>query len=206
MKSAAPLGLFSGHPLDEYEKELKRLNTVPYVEAAEMGKAGRAAVQMAGVVRTVRVRRSKTGKPFAWIEVSDPTGEYEVTAFSETLNAARDMLEPGVLLLISATVEDRDGEARFTVEGLRSLEAAAAKAASSLRISIVSDRALEGLQRRLQTVKPASAKESGQVVIAMRLPETGREVELTLPEPAACTPAMRGALKGVEGVADVELL
>lgn len=197
---------FSGHPLDEYEKELKRLNTVPYVEAAEMGKAGRAAVQMAGVVRTVRVRRSKTGKPFAWIEVSDPTGEYEVTAFSETLNAARDMLEPGVLLLISATVEDRDGEARFTVEGLRSLEAAAAKAASSLRISIVSDRALEGLQRRLQTVKPASAKESGQVVIAMRLPETGREVELTLPEPAACTPAMRGALKGVEGVADVELL
>lgn len=197
---------FSGHPLDEYEKELKRLKIVPYIEAAEMGKMGRAAVQMAGVVRTVRFRRSKTGKPFAWIEVSDPTGEYEVTAFSETLNAARDMLEPGVLLLISATVEDRDGEARFTVEGLRSLDVAAANAASSLRISIVSERALEGLQRRLTTVKPATAKESGQVVIAMRLPETGREVELTLPEPAACTPAMRGALKGVEGVADVELL
>ena len=197
---------FSGHPLDEYEKELRRLNTIPYVEAAEKGKVGREAVQLAGVVRTVRIRRSKSGKPFAWIEVSDPTGEYEVTAFSETLNAARDMLEPGALLLIGATVEDRDGEARFTVETLRSLDAAAANTASSLRISIVSERALAGLQRRLAAVKPASAKESGQVVIAMRLPDTGREVELTLPEPAACTPAMRGALKGVEGVADVELV
>jgi len=197
---------FSGHPLDEYEKELKRLNTTSYVEAVEKSKAGRAAVQLAGVVRAVRVRRSKSGKPFAWIEVSDPSGEYEVTAFSETLNAARDMLEPGALLLIGATVEDRDGEARFTVEHLRDLEAAAAKAASSLRISIVAERALEGLQRRLGAVKPAGPKEAGQVVIAMRLPETGREVELTLPERAACTPAMRGALKGVEGVADVELL
>ena len=176
------------------------------MEAAEKGKVGREAVQLAGVVRTVRIRRSKSGKPFAWIEVSDPTGEYEVTAFSETLNAARDMLEPGALLLIGATVEDRDGEARFTVETLRSLDAAAANTASSLRISIVSERALAGLQRRLAAVKPASAKESGQVVIAMRLPDTGREVELTLPEPAACTPAMRGALKGVEGVADVELV
>jgi len=197
---------FSGHPLDEYEKELKRLNTTSYVEAVEKSKAGRTAVQLAGVVRAVRVRRSKSGKPFAWIEVSDPSGEYEVTAFSETLNAARDMLEPGALLLIGATVEDRDGEARFTVEHLRDLEAAAAKAASSLRISIVTERALEGLQRRLGAVKPAGPKEAGQVVIAMRLPETGREVELTLPERAACTPAMRGALKGVEGVADVELL
>ena len=197
---------FSGHPLDEYEKELRRLRIVSYAEAAEMGGAGRAGVQMAGVVRTVRLRRSKSGKPFAWVEVSDPTGEYEITVFSETLNASRDLLEPGALILIAATVEDRDGEARFTGEAVRSLDAAAANAASSLRITVVSERALEGLKRRLAAVKPASAKESGRVVVAMRLPETGREVELTLPEPAACTPAMRGALKGVDGVAEVELL
>ncbi len=197
---------FSGHPLDDYEKELKRLNVVTYLDALEKAKSGRAGVQMAGVIRTVRMRRSKTGKPFAWIELSDATGEFEVTAFSETLESARDLMEPGTLVLVSATIEDRDGDVRFTCEGMRSLDKAAASAASQLRISIISEDALAGIRRRLDAVKPASARERGQVVVAFSLPETGREVEIMLPGVAACTPAMRGALKGVAGVADVELI
>ena len=203
----AALGFyFSGHPLDDYEKELTRLNVVTYVDAIEKAKSGRAGFQMAGVIRTVRMRRSKTGKPFAWIELSDATGEFEVTAFSETLNTSRDLMEPGALVLVSATAEDRDGEVRFTCEGMRSLDKAAAAAASQLRVSIISEDALEGIRRRLDAVKPASAREGGQVVVALRLPESGREVEIKLPGVAACTPAMRGALKGVAGVADVELI
>ncbi len=198
---------FSGHPLDDYDRELKRLNVVTYLEALERVKSlGRVGFQMAGVIRTVRMRRSKAGKPFAWIEISDATGEFEVTAFSETLNTARDLLEPGTLIVASVSAEDRDGDVRFTCEGARSLELAAAAAATQLRVSIIAPMALEGVKRRLAGVKPATAKEGGAVVIAMRLPETGREVEVTLPGVAACTPAMRGALKGVEGVADVELV
>ena len=197
---------FSGHPLDDYERELKRLHVVPYSDAVERAKSGRCGLQMAGVIRTVRIRRSKAGKAFAWIEISDPSGEFEVTAFSETLNAARDLLETGALILMSVTVEDRDGDARFTCEAVRGLDKAAASATSHLRVSITSQSALEGLKRRLAAVKPASPGESGLVIIAMRLPETGREIEVTLPGAAACTPAMRGALKGVDGVADVELI
>ena len=197
---------FSGHPLDDYEKELIRLNVVTYADAIERAKSGRAAFQMAGVIRTVRMRRSKSGKPFAWVELSDATGEYEITVFSETLKAAQDMMEPGTLVLVSNTAEDRDGEVRFTCEGMRSLDTAASAAASQLRIAVTSEGALEGVRRRLEAVKPASPREGGKVIVAMRLPETGRDVEILLPGVAACTPAMRGALKGVEGVADVELI
>ncbi len=197
---------FSGHPLDDYERELKRLNVVSYTEAVERAKSGRVGLQMAGVIRTVRMRRSKAGKPFAWVEISDPTGDFEVTTFSETLNTSRDLLEAGAHVLMSVTVEDRDGDARFTCEGMRSLEKAAASAASQLRISITAPSALDGVKRRLAGVSPASPREGGAVIIAMRLPETGREVEVTLPGVAACTPAMRGALKGVEGVVEVELI
>ena len=196
---------FSGHPLDEYERELKRLNAVTFVEAGERAKSGRAAFQMAGVIRTVRMRRSKNGNPFAWIELSDVTGEYEITVFSETLNASRDLLETGALILAGVTAEDRDGEVRFTCESIKNLDEVASAAAKQLRVEVISENALEGVRRRLAGVKPASPKEAGGVVIAMRL-AGGREVEITLPEPAACTPAMRGALKGVEGVADVELI
>ena len=144
--------------------------------------------------------------PFAWIELSDATGEYEVTAFSETLNASADLMEAGALVLMSGTAEDRDGDVRFTCEGMRSLDIAAASAAASqLRVAVTSEQALESVKRRLKAVKPASPNEEGTVVIVLNLAETGRDVEITLPDNAVCTPAMRGALKGVDGVADVEI-
>jgi DNA polymerase-3 subunit alpha len=161
---------------------------------------------MAGVIRTVRMRRSKTGKPFAWVEMSDQSGEYEITVFSETLNASRDLMESGSLVLVGVTVEERDGDVRFTCETMRGLDAAAASTVSQLRVSVTSPDALEGLKRRLASVRPASPRESGSVVVVMRLPETGREVDLALPGVAACTPAMRGALRSINGVADVELI
>ena len=77
---------------------------------------------------------------------------------------------------------------------------------SQLRVSVTSSAALEGLKRRLASVRPASPRESGSVIVVMRLAESGREVDLALPGLAACTPAMRGALKNIEGVADVELI
>ncbi len=197
---------FSGHPLDDYETELKRLNVVAYTEAVQRAKSGRSAMQMAGVIRTVRMRRSKTGKPFAWVELSDPSGEYEVTMFSESLNASRELLEAGATVLAVVTVEHRDGDARFTCESMRSLDAAAAASVSQLRVSVSSSSALAGLKRRLASVKPATSRETGSVVVVMRLPDTGREVDIALPEEAACTPAMRGALKSLEGVTDVELI
>ena len=199
---------FSGHPRDDYEKELKRLNVVPHVEAVVRAKSGRTTIQMAGVIRTVRMRRSKAGKPFAWVELSDHTGEFEVTMFSEALNNSRDLLEAGSLVLGGVTVEERDdGDIRFTCETpFRGLDDAAAAAVSQLRVSVTSVSALNGLKRRLASVKPASARERGSVLVVMRLPESGREVDIALPDSAACTPAMRGALKSIEGVTDVELI
>ncbi|MFC2953264.1 DNA polymerase III subunit alpha [Marinicaulis aureus] len=197
---------FSGHPLDDYEKELKRLNVVTYADAQIRAKSGRAALQMAGVIRTVRMRRSKSGKPFAWVELSDQSGEFEITVFSETLNTSRDLMESGSLVLVGVTVEERDGDVRFTCETMRKLDEAAAATVSQLRVSVTSPDALDGLKRRLASVRPASPRESGSVVVVMRLPETGREVDLALPGVAACTPAMRGALRSINGVADVELI
>ncbi|MEK7266211.1 MAG: hypothetical protein AAB227_08945 [Pseudomonadota bacterium] len=87
------------------------------------------------------------------------------------------------------------------------LDTAAAQTTSQLRIVIGSGEGLDAVRRRLAAVKPASAAEAGDVVIALNLPEYGgREVELQLKTKAACTPAMRGALKAVEGVLDVELV
>jgi DNA polymerase-3 subunit alpha len=44
------------------------------------------------------------------------------------------------------------------------------------------------------------------LTLALGPAANGREVELSLPGKAACTPAMRGALKALDGVLEVELV
>ncbi|MBY0422387.1 MAG: DNA polymerase III subunit alpha [Parvularculaceae bacterium] len=201
----AALGFyFSGHPLDDYERELARLGVVSSTEAKARAGGGKTAVTLAGVVRAARIRRSKAGKPFAFVECADREGDFEGVAFEEVLKAARDLLEPGALVLVGAMVEERDGEPRFTIESLRALDAVAAEAASLLRVSIRSESAVAAVARRLAAAKAPAGGEAGRAVLALKLP--GRDVELSLPHPVACTPAMRSALRTIDGVADVELI
>jgi DNA polymerase-3 subunit alpha len=205
----AALGFyFSGHPLDDYAVELRRLKASTSAEAIETVKSGeRFSGKIAAVIRTVRMRRSKSGRPFAFVECSDNAGEFEVAVFSDVLSAARDLFEPGMLVLLTLNAEDRDGEVRFACDAARRLDAAARETTSQLRIVVGTGEGLDAVRRRLAAVKPAAASEAGDVVIALNLPDAGgREVELLLKTRAACTPAMRGALKAVDGVLDVELV
>lgn len=198
---------FSGHPLDDYAKELTRLKAKTYLEAVEDGKRARSLVSMAIVVRGVRMRRSRKGNPFAWVECSDATGDFEITVFSEVLRQSQEILEVGSLLLASVTAEEHEGEVRFTCEGLRRLDAAAAQTTSQLRVSVASREALAAVKRRVSSVKPATRQEAGDIVFLLHLPEWGgRQVELAVGDTVACTPAMRGALRSVDGVLDVELI
>ncbi len=135
------------------------------------------------------------------------------------LAAARDLLEPGSLVLLTANAEEREGEVRFACDGVRRLDTAAAQTISQIRIAISGGGAIEAVRRRLAAVKPAAAGEAGEVILSLTLGDQGggsgsgtgsgqggRQVDLLLKERAACTPAVRGALKAVAGVIDVELV
>ena len=199
---------FSGHPLDDFSAALRKLNVTPYSEVAARAENTRIGLSVAGVIRSFTPRRSKTGKPFAWVAISDRTGEFEVTVFSELLEHGRDLLQPGTLVLMSVTAEDRDGEIRLTGEGIQYLEKAAASTRAELRISVMSQEALPSIRRRLYDAPAAAgpAQGGGSASILLYLPETGCEVEMRLPGEVSATVAMKGALKTIEGVADVELL
>ncbi len=199
---------FSGHPLDDYAVELRRLKAATAAEAIEIAKSGtRFSGQIAAVVRAVRMRRSRAGKPFAFVECSDATTDFEIAVFNDVLEASRDLFEAGALLLLTANAEEREGEVRFACDGARRLDAAAAQTTSQLRIAVAGPDAIEAVRRRLAAVKPAGAGEAGEVILSLTLPDQGgRQVEMLLKEKAACTPAVRGALKAVDGVVDVELV
>ena len=199
----AAVGFYlSGHPLEALSDVLRRKRTTLLAEAAALAEAGHEAFRMAGVVRRKSERPSKSGEKFAFVTLSDPTGEYEVLFPPETLRKCRDLLEPGRSILIKVRCKGRDGELRFFGDDAEGLEAAVADAAASaLRVYMTPEQsAVETLKRRLQ---PAVSQRGGEVCVVAAMPG-GREIELKLPGRFNLDPALRGALKTAPGVLYLE--
>ena len=97
----------SGHPLDDYVSPLKRKGVMTLADVTAAAERGPLVAKIAGSVAGKQERKSARGNRFAFVQLSDPTGLYEVTIFSDTLEATRDELEIGanVVLSVEATVE-----------------------------------------------------------------------------------------------------
>jgi DNA polymerase III subunit alpha len=105
------LGFYlSAHPLDGYRASLERLGITA---SAQLLACGGQRVRLAGVVLG-RQERATARSRFAFVQLSDPSGTYEVTVFAELLGRARERLESGAPLLI-------EGEVRIEGDALKVL-------------------------------------------------------------------------------------
>ena len=136
-------------------------------------------VLVAGAVIKVDERKSKKGNPFAFITLSDATGQFEMTAFSEVLNGSREILQVGALVVASVTINREEGDLRLLVESLRPVDDVVANTEAGLRIFVEKPEACAGLRTRLEDVEQPKHKRGGEVSLVIMTPE--REVEMRLP-------------------------
>ena len=156
---------------------------------------------MAGVIRRKQERPSRTGEKFAFVTLSDPTGEYEVLFPPEQLKRCRDLLEPGRAVSIRVRAKASDGEVRFFGDDVEPVEKAIENVVAGLRIHLAPRSAeIEALKRRLEGV---TNPRGGEIVLVAGL-EGGREVEMKLPGRFTLDGAVRGAIKTAPGVVFVE--
>ncbi len=95
------LGFYlSAHPLDGYRTSLDRLGVV---SASHLLHHGGKRVKLAGIILGKQERTTPRSR-FAFVQLSDPTGSYEITVFSELLGQARESLEGNQPLLIEGEV------------------------------------------------------------------------------------------------------
>ncbi|MFC3069998.1 DNA polymerase III subunit alpha [Phenylobacterium soli] len=199
----AAVGFYlSGHPLDDMVEALRRRRTELYADAVVKAEAGAEALRMAGVVRRKQERASqRTGEKFAFVTLSDPTGEYEVLFPPEALRRCRELLEPGKAVAITVRASAKDGEVRFFGDSAEPVEKAVENVVAGLRVHVAPRSAeIEALKRRLENVGNARG---GEIVLVAGI-GGGREVELKLPGRFSLDPAVRGALKTAPGVVFVE--
>ena len=99
---------------DDMIEVLRRKRTTLVAEAAALAESGMEAFRMVGMVRRKQERASaKSGEKFAFVNLSDPTGEYEVLFPPEALRKHRDVLEPGAHIAIKVRAKSADGDVRF---------------------------------------------------------------------------------------------
>ncbi len=183
----------SGHPLDQYEKELRR-----YARPCAAVKLARRdeKVTVAGIVAQLRERPTKTGKRMAWVTLEDLTGSIELVCFPgrEAGRSMQDkngrwtkggakpgydnwetMLKGDEPLLVTGAVQinQRDEDApvaELVVEEIQSLREVREKRVKRLEIRLSAGQATE---ERLQRLAEIASKYVGATPLAVALTMPG---------------------------------
>ncbi|MGE4313677.1 MAG: DNA polymerase III subunit alpha [Pseudobdellovibrionaceae bacterium] len=191
----------SAHPLDTKAKQFERLrirNLAQITSILESRSSTRE--KMAGVLLKKQVKVSpKNGNKYAFLQISDASGVYEGMMFSESLAAARDILEPGKSLLLTVDAEQREDQIRFTIQAAEALEISLDNKTAELRFALEHDKALPDLKSLLL---PENGEGGARIVIEMATSE-GQEIALRLPGRYMFSADLRNALFRLPGVSDI---
>jgi DNA polymerase III subunit alpha len=186
----------SGHPLDAYGKSLERIKARPSADIIRQGHPG--AVNMAGTVISKIERISSKGNRYAFVQLSDPSGVFEIMVFSELLSMVRDLFEAGTSLFIKAGVQFEGETPKFTANSIELLDKVASRAQVGLSVVIGSTEPLQAIYDALNI-----AQGRGKVVVTARL-ESGEEVDVNLKDGFSITPEVLQNIRSIAGIEDLQ--
>ncbi|MVO18353.1 DNA polymerase III subunit alpha [Parasedimentitalea huanghaiensis] len=196
----------SGHPLDDYMPALKRKGVMTLDEVLEKAKRGPFLAKMAGVVAGCQERKSARGNRFAFAQLSDTTGGFEITLFSEALEKSREHLVTGGKVVLSAEATVEADQLKLLARSVGPIDAAVADAGnSSLRVYVTEPAAVATVATVLEEARAAAKNASrGEVLMYLRDSTLPGDVELDLGQYFPINPQIKGAIKSLDGVEDVE--
>ena len=196
----------SGHPLDDYAAALKRKQVQTLEDVTAQAARAPAVVKMAGVVAARQERKSARGNRFAFVQLSDTTGGYEVTVFAEPLEQYRDALEPGARVVITAEATMEAEQLKLLCRAVQPIDEVVADAGSAgLRIFVDDPAAIDTVARVLQdAARTVTRGGRGPVHFCLMDTALPGEVEVASGRDYPVNPQVKGALKSLGGVVTVE--
>ncbi|AEI92435.1 DNA polymerase III subunit alpha [Roseobacter litoralis] len=204
----------SGHPLDDYMGQLKRKwgndRGVPFMTLDELTEKvterGAMNARLAGIVAGRQERKSARGNRFAFAQMSDPTGAYEVTLFSDTLEAARDHLEAGSKIFVTVEATMESDQLKLLGRSVGPIDAATADVSSmGLKVFVDAPEAVAAVATVLEGAgRAVKGRAQGPVMLCLMGADLPGEVEVELGQDFIVNPQIKGAIKSLSGVLEVE--
>ena len=196
----------SGHPLDDYMPALKRKQVLTLDEVTEKARSGPLIAKMAGVVAGRQERKSARGNRFAFAQLSDPTGAYEVTLFSDTLEKCREFLETGAQVVLTAEATMEADQLKLLGRSVGPADSVVAEAgATGLRIFVEQPQVLSTVATVLaDAASVAKGASRGPIQVCLMDPTLPGDVEMDLGQEFPINPQIKGAIKSLDGVLSVE--
>jgi len=189
----------SNHPLDPYGKSLERAGILQFADLpAALAAHSSTRFKLAGIVVGKKERTSARGNRFAFVSLSDMSGVFEITLFSDVLGQTRELLDSGQPLIATVDVRSEEQSLRLTAQKIEPLDNVVAHAAAGLKVFVGAEDALARLKGLFQREAVGGR---GRVTVVLDLPSS--EVEIALPGGFRVDPRIRAAVKSLPGIVDV---
>ncbi len=161
----------SGHPMDSYRKLLKRHQIKPLSEVAARAETEAFAARIAGTVSARQERISARGSKFAFVQLSDPSGIFEVMVFSELLEKHRELLTPGQNIVMGIEVARMGENLRTNLKSVQDIESLDYdQSRPILELTLINEDAIEGLSKMLKRLEGEQGKK-GELRVVLPLGE-----------------------------------
>ncbi|MEO1605315.1 MAG: DNA polymerase III subunit alpha [Pseudomonadota bacterium] len=196
----------SGHPLDDYMAALKRKDVVTLDEVTKKAEAQPLVAKLAGVVAGLQVRKSARGNRFAFCQMSDTTGAFEVTLFSESLEKAQDSLEAGAKVIVTVEATMEADQLKLLGRSVAPIDTVVADVSGmGLRVFVKAPQAVASIASVLDGAAAATKGAArGPITVCLMDDSLPGEVEMDLGQDFPVTPQIKGAIKSLNGVIEVE--
>ena len=138
------IGLYlSGHPMDEYRKQLKGIGVVPIhrilqsFENADGSFRDEQIVRIAGIIETIRMKTTRNNSMMAYVTLEDDTASMELLVFSNTIAKSGSYLKENTPVVVEGRLSVRDEKApQMVVNEVRLLTDVARKAPQKLYLKL----------------------------------------------------------------------
>jgi DNA polymerase-3 subunit alpha len=196
----------SGHPLDDYKSSLKRNGITTLSELRALVKNGPVIAKVAGTISGRQDRKSARGNRFSFVQVSDPTGLYEVTVFSDVLDSSEEYLVAGENVVMSVEATSEAEQLKLLCRTAQPIDTAIVdKSKKGLKIFVNSDGTISSVASLLKRVEQEkNVLGRGEVSLCLVDSELPGEVELLVGDSYPINPQVYNALKALKGVLSVE--
>ncbi len=177
-KEKAVTGIYvSGHPLDDYQLEMKYFVTSSLNDVDRFQHC--SSIYVAGVMVDAQHRISKNGNGWGTFTVQDYEGSREFRLFGEDYQRFKHLLEPGIAIYITGAFQKswRNEDLEFKVKDIRLLEGVAIERTKQITLKLPVERIDPTLVQELDVLCQGHP---GQHQFRIHLIDKQRKVKLAM--------------------------